>query len=69
LWLAVFLGLTLIYQTLGPESPHPLFKLPDTMSGMGKPTAPAEPAHEEQGKKEDDKNDGTGEKGFTPPSE
>jgi len=69
LWLAVFLGLALIYQNFGPESPHPLFQLPDSMAGMRKTTMPSGVTQGEQGKKEDDKSESTGEKGFTPPAE
>jgi|GEM_PF-898079 hypothetical protein len=40
LWLAIFFGLSLIYQNFGPDSPHPLFQLPDAMKGMTQPAAP-----------------------------
>ena len=67
LWLAIFLGLSLIYQNFGPESPHPLFQLPEAMSGMNKEPAPAT---DKDGKKDGDKDsDNSGEQGFTPPKE
>jgi len=66
LWLAIFLGLTLIYQNFGPDSPHPLFGMPDAMRGMNKsealkllPPKDAVPA----------KSDDSGADGFTPPKE
>jgi hypothetical protein len=31
LWLAIFLGLALIYKNFGPDSPHPFFHAPDSM--------------------------------------
>lgn len=65
LWLAVFLGLALFYREFGPGSPHPLFQLPESMSGMKKEEAP--PA--DQGDKKDNEPGETGEQGFTPPKE
>jgi hypothetical protein len=42
LWLAIFLGLALVYQNFGPGSPHPLFSTPDAMKDMRQePLAPA----------------------------
>lgn len=38
LWLAIFLGLALIYKNFGPDSPHPLFHLPAAMSGYQQQT-------------------------------
>lgn len=32
LWLAVFVGLALIYKNFGPDSAHPLFHLPESMA-------------------------------------
>ncbi len=64
LWLAIFLGLALVFKAFGPGSPRPMFQLPESMSGMQKEeTAPADkkPPAKEQ--------DETGEKGFTPPKE
>lgn len=40
LWLAIFVGLTLIYKNFGPDSPHPMFSLPPAMT----PHAPEQPA-------------------------
>ncbi|MBV8061562.1 MAG: hypothetical protein JO126_08690 [Alphaproteobacteria bacterium] len=34
LWLAIFLALGLFYHNFGPESPHPLFKIPEAMTGL-----------------------------------
>jgi len=64
LWLAIFLGLILFYQNFGPESEHPLFHTPASMSGMSKDEAPRllPPAANK------DSSD-TGEQGFTPPKE
>ena len=39
LWLAIFLGLALIYKNFGPDSAHPLFHLPDAMQT---PTIPVD---------------------------
>ena len=65
LWLAFFLGLALIYQNFGPDSPHPMFQLPASMSGMRaapeENTAPPD-AVDKSGKDE-------GAQGFTPPKE
>lgn len=47
LWLAIFLGLALIYKNFGPDSPHPLFHLPDAMSGM--PATPTVPVDQNRG--------------------
>jgi len=68
LWLAVFLGLALVYQNLGPDSPHPLFQLPASMSGMHgvslEQNAPAAtPDKESKGESDD------GAQGYTPPKE
>ena len=38
LWLAIFLGVTLFYKNFGPDSPHPLFHLPE---GMVRSVAPS----------------------------
>jgi hypothetical protein len=64
LWLAIFFALALIYQTFGPESPHPLFQAPASMAGMNKKEVPKflVPAPEKDG------ND-NGEQGYTPPKE
>jgi hypothetical protein len=64
LWLAIFLGLAVIYQTFGPGSPHPLFALPSGMAGMRPPPAgPATPAENSNKEKDDGGQD------FTPPKE
>ena len=63
LWLAIFLGLALVYQNFGPSSPHPLFQTPEAMSGMRK--AAPQPAATTP----DKDNASTGEQGFTPPKE
>jgi hypothetical protein len=65
LWLAIFLGLALVYRNFGPDSPHPLFQLPDSMTGMHETIRPL-PVGPETG---DKKGDDSGESGFTPPSE
>ena len=57
LWLAIFLGLALIYQNIGPESAHPLFQLPESMSGMHSPAI------------DKDGGEPSGSQGFTPPKE
>lgn len=48
LWLAIFLALGLFYRNFGPESPHPLFNIPEAMTGLRHgdntpPTAPVTP--------------------------
>jgi len=48
LWLAIFLGLALIYKNFGPESPHPLFHLPDAMS-IGPHETPTVPPDQNRG--------------------
>lgn len=40
LWLAIFLGMALMYKNFGPGSPHPLFSLPDAMTIPSHPPAP-----------------------------
>jgi hypothetical protein len=75
LWLAIFLGLALIYQNVGPGSPHPLFQTPETMQDMHKEAAPlpvtppAASSVKDEKKDEDKEAPDVGEQGFTPPSE
>ena len=84
LWLAIFLGLALVFQNFGPGSPHPLFKMPDAFEGMNKGEAlkfapnekaldkgvPANGADKADDPKDGDAKDGNnGEQGFTPPKE
>jgi hypothetical protein len=77
LWLAIFLGLAAVYQTFGPDSPHPLFQLPEAMTGMRSlPLENKQPAGVSNkpgaGKENDTKNTDSidnGEQGFTPPKE
>lgn len=74
LWLAVFLGLALIYQNFGPGSEHPLFSTPDALQDMKQEDAkdkdgdedgnPDLPASNSQAEPVED-----GEQGFTPPKE
>ena len=68
IWLAIFVGLALVYQGIGPGSPHPLFSLPGAMSAGNlvklapvENTTPTQPG--------DTKGDKDGDKGFTPPKE
>ncbi len=68
LWLAIFLGLALIYRGFGPNSPHPLFQLPESLSDMQK-DAPAPAAGEESKKDPEKEPDNAGGQGFTPPKE
>lgn len=78
LWLAIFLGLTLVYKSFGPDSAHPLFGRPDVISDMGQNNA----AEEDPSSKEDAEDsaqktpDGSNDAGkdedqgdFTPPKE
>ena len=62
LWLAIFLGLTLIYQNFGPGSPHPLFGMPDAFQGMNKSEALRLSPSKDQ-------TPDTGTDGYTPPKE
>ncbi len=68
LWLAIFLGLAAFYQTFGPESAHPLFQLPASMSGMNRSEAPTLSAPSSKDEKDGNDTD-TGAQGFTPPKE
>ena len=67
LWLAIFLGLALFYQNFGPDSPHPLFQLPDSMQGMKPAPALSPPPTKEPSNKDGKGNDDP--LGFTPPKE
>jgi len=67
LWLAIILGLALVYQAVGPDSPNPLFQLPDALSGMHKEESA--PVTDDKGKKDSEKDTDAGEQGFTPPRE
>lgn len=40
LWLAIFLGLAILYKNFGPDSPHPFFQAPNVMSAGSKPGSP-----------------------------
>lgn len=69
LWLAIFLGLVLIYQNFGPGSPHQLFGMPDAFQGMNKSEGvKLIPSHASDKDKDSDAPD-TGAQGFTPPKE
>lgn len=48
LWLAIFLGLTLVYKNFGPEGQNPLFGLPASMSGMKQQDNSSEPKAEDE---------------------
>lgn len=69
LWLAVFLGLTLIYQNFGPGSPHPLFGMPDAFQGMNKSEGVKLALPHAGDKDKDGDAPDTGAQGFTPPKE
>lgn len=80
LWLAIFLGLTLVYKNFGPESPNPLFGVPASMSGMKQQQKadPVKAAEEPAGDavlEESEESPGKGireidnGKDFTPPTE
>jgi hypothetical protein len=74
IWLAIFLGLALVYKTFGPDSPHPLFQLPEAMSGMrGIPAENRTPPDASGKNSKDNGDDGdgkdNGEQGYTPPKE
>jgi len=68
LWLTIFLGLALFFQNFGPYSSHPLFKMPDAMSGM---RGSSDNSPDNAGANKDDNKDNvdTGETGFMPPKE
>jgi hypothetical protein len=42
MWLAIFLGLALVYKNFGPGSPHPMFQLPAAMHAPETPVIPAD---------------------------
>lgn len=65
LWLAIFLGLALIYQNFGPASPHPLFRDPSSLQDM----RGASPKSDKPGAAKDKGNVNDGTQGFTPPKE
>ena len=72
LWLAIFLGLALVYKYVGPDSPHPLFNLPEAMQGMkaNRPTlTPPPAASDDAGKTENKDAPENGDMGYTPPKE
>ena len=67
LWLAVFLGLAVFFQTFGPGSPQPLFQMPPSMAKMhgdvvDQKVIPA-PDKEEKGEGAEGSRD------YTPPKE
>ena len=64
LWLGIFVGLGLVYQTIGPGSPHPLFALPGSMTRGNLAKIPVENTTTNDGKGAED-----GDRGFTPPKE
>ena len=47
MWLAIFLGLALIYKNYGPESAHPLFHFPAGMNSS--PQTPTIPVDKDRG--------------------
>jgi hypothetical protein len=75
LWLAIFLGLALFYKNFGPGSRHPLFQMPEAMSGMNEGEAMKLPLSKTSasGKKdkegEDQDSINNGSEGFIPPND
>lgn len=70
LWLAIFLGLALIYQTFGPDGKYPLFNTPNSMMGMRE--LPADNSKDAADSAKDGKASeapDSGEQGYTPPKE
>jgi len=73
IWLAIFVGLGLIYQNFGPGSPYPLFALPAAMSRPQLQPAqnwnadPAPPPSNPETKSKDSDTNDT--QGYTPPRE
>ncbi len=54
-WLAIFLGLALVYKNFGPNSPNPLFKNPNSLNGMEKEAKPLDLFPKDQDKKDQKK--------------
>ena len=70
LWLAVFLGLAVFFQTFGPGSPHPLFQMPASMADMHGNMMEQNAAPVVSAPDKDEKNEGDdGSQGYTPPKE
>lgn len=60
IWLAIMVGLALVYQTFGPGSQNPMFSYPSSMQPQ---PVDAEPPEEETNKDQSDQQ------GFMPPVE
>jgi len=84
LWLAIFLGLLLVYKNFGPGSTNPLFQQPEAMKGMNKEIQQTQTPQDESGMKDNDDStddepsnkseleenkDPTDKNDFTPPKE
>ena len=73
LWLAIFLGVTLIYKNFGPGSPQPLFHQPDSMKGMNNGIQQSPAAEDENGPNDEtaqpDGKSTVESDDFTPPKE
>lgn len=71
LWLAIFLGLALIYQNFGPDGKYPLFNTPNSMMGMRElpPDNSAKDAAENQKDEKPVEGKDAGEAGYAPPKE
>lgn len=60
IWLAIIVGLALVYQTFGPGSKDPMFSAPSGVQQQPSDTPPAE---------EETTKDQLDQQGFTPPAE
>lgn len=67
LWLAIFFGLALIYKGFGPDSPHPLFSLPESMQHLKSEETPQEQPETPPEETANDKE--SGDHGLRPPVE
>ena len=69
LWLAIFVGLSLVYKTFGPEGTLPLFGTPASHQDMSKEEALKLPVGDAEDKENAKTENDAGAAGFAPPKE